>query len=83
MARWAVIRDANSTAASHGGAIPFASSGASIEASSSLIVDQSLSRRPVTVAGCERGVVDIHKAKWTTREITLCGRETVRLALKS
>ena len=57
--RWAVIRDVNSTAASHGGAISLASSacrGASIDASSSLIEDQSLSRGPVTVAGCERGI---------------------------
>ena len=27
--------------------------------------------------------VDIHMAKWTPREISLCGRETMRLALKS
>ena len=26
--------------------------------------------------------IDIHTAKWTTHEISLCGRETVRLALK-
>ena len=27
--------------------------------------------------------VDIHIAKWTAHEISLCGHETVRLALKS
>ena len=64
----AVVKDANSTAASHGEAISFASStcrGTSIKASSSSIDDQSLSRASVVFINLAHYYGKRDRARWS------------------